>query len=319
MNLQLRRQLDSITQKNAVFSVLVKEDLSWIEILTALSYYDERIGQHNKLNMSGLFTKERLFELEAYGVDYNHIDNEGSHFLLAFLNARETKNITLSQEALEYLIQKTQNIYRCNHIGENILFSLVDYAYSGLEGKDFFHLIKKYPTDLHIQTKRGHNLFNKAILIDAPYEIKQFFIQEKLSLKHLDSNGFSLLHHGFSLSYNRYNIEIFNHLIQYIDPTIKNKFNTHLLGFWLDIALDENTDKHTCKKATSWLTHFVLCVQEHRYALEAKDNIYEFMEAEQYRFEQITPNFKPVLLQLRQEQLENKLVEKASVSLKRKI
>lgn len=307
-------------EKEEIFSRVTKDSYFWHEIIEKMSFYIQSNYADPQYLKNVFITKDDFQQLEALNIDFNYKDNLGNNFLRFIFENRSHKYIELSflDKAIEYIIDKIDNIYALNNNDEHLLFSMIEPSNAGLHGEDFFKFINKFPEfDLHQKNRRGQNLLNKAIFSNSDESIINYFIKNNLSIDHIDSNGNNLISNMIFSSYNKQNIDLFDYLFDKNDITIISKFNDNILDLWIN-QIKRNPEYHGAKQAVKWINHFLKNCAHRQLTPEYKHNIFTYLDKNMSNFynisEKTTNNAQLAFSTLLSQKIDNELNAKAKSS-----
>jgi hypothetical protein len=160
-------KLLALKKEDKFFSTALKaNELDWNGIMECLEIF-----KYDHPSFKGKFPNSiefvsTLSHLEKLGLDYNSLDTYGNKFLDYVFEIKKSQGTskirTVSEESLDYIVKKTDNIYYLNALNQNILFNFVE-GYSGFTGKEFLKYAKEYNFDLNQIDIYGKTVFHYAI------------------------------------------------------------------------------------------------------------------------------------------------------------
>ena len=306
--------------KDEIFYRATKDSYFWHEIMEKLSFYINSNYKDPK-SFKNVFTSSIDFkQLEELKINYNYKDNLGNNFLRFIFENCHNRYIELAflNNALDYIIEKTDDIYYLNNNNENLLFSMIEPRNAGLNGEEFFKFIKRFPKfDLHQKNKLGQNLINKAIFLQSDENIINYLIENNLSINHIDNNGNNLISNMIFSSYNKQNISLFNYLFDKNDITLVSSFEENALDIWLK-QVKRDKLSHSGKQAVKWINLFLTNCIEKDLSYEYRTNILDYIENNYEKISNVSSNtclnIKKAKSTLLSRNLETNLISKPSSS-----
>lgn len=259
--------IDDLQDASKLFSILIQPTYRgdhpyWTDIWNGFKYFTKNKDQSLFDNVFGsmyFHDNQKLKALENFGLDYNHRDAGGNNFFQYVMGlSRSNKDEPqFRSKALEYIIDKTEDIYKPNHFNRNVLFDMLSYSIAGMDGKDFFAFIQKYPDfDIHLVDKAGKNLIFQALLINGPFPIIDYFIKNGVSLTQVDNDNHNLLHMFLSFGQNENNIKLFDMIFESVESIAhKSKYGDSAIEFFISCSTDIEIHKETRDQYNFWTKH----------------------------------------------------------------
>lgn len=279
-----------LDEEKAVFQTIIYNqgdhqyrELYWSDIIEAIyDYY--QYNEFTKGTFPKYFYSEQAFQcLENVGLNYNYIDRRGFNFLHYFLDTLDNRAnhsvYAFSDMMLDYVLDKTKNIYHLNNNQENILFSMINVSLAGIKGEKLDAFLKKYPNfDLNQKNIHGINILDKA-LQNSLTEVATHLIEEyKIDYQHTNVKGQNLLRHFLFLSANKDNFQLFDFLTTHLDTqSITEKKG--LIDTWLSWAEKDAKVHHSSQRqCIKWIIHVMKRATEGRLSLNIDVKTTQYLE-----------------------------------------
>lgn len=302
-------QIQELSNENEVFQQIVKDNkraLYWHEIIDIV----ENIQAHTQFCndfSKRLYLPKNFLSLEKIGIDYNYLDATGNNFLQYALHEKshiKSRNLSCSEEAIEYIISKTSDVYNINSYGQHILFDMITISNAGVKGEDFFNIIKKFPDfNLHQIDKSGKNLLNYVFIGSVHKAIVEFLLEQNLSTTHIDNDGHNMLHNFCFSQYKEFNKKLFAQFLLENDICYNDKWNNNCLITWMkSIHYDQD------ENAVDWLLYTIKLLDEGLYLKKADttNNLYEIFKKNTIDLRPVKNFVSQLHCQLLDEKLNNK-------------
>lgn len=256
---KLIKQLKLVKSEKEVFSVITQEgEFSWDDIFEGFKLYKEI---NHKTLTQRYYSEDKIKELENMGLNFNHVDCYGDNFLLYAYRLKEESNdkkINFYGLVMDYIISKTENIYKKTNSNKCVLHSIMSWSTAGQNGKDFLSFVEKYPNfDFKEPDKQGKNLLHYALLKNAPVQIINFLIQKEVNLLAKDSNKNNMLNTFSLCAHSEETVAVFKYFLKILDVSNKNKWKSSCIKDWLEFCT--STGIQNKEMYQKWVTE--LCEQ----------------------------------------------------------
>lgn len=258
------REIRDLQDPSKLFGMLVEPDRRgdypyWTDIWHGIQHYRDF---NCKSNSEYFLSVEKLQEIEKLGLDYNHRDAAGNnffHYVIGLSLSRDrdkrVKEPVLSETVKKYVIDNTREIWQTNNYNRSILFELLSYSSAGVKGENFINYLSIYPElDIHIVDKSGRNLMFQALLNPAPFPVIDYLIDNGISLKQVDKEGFNLLHLFFSFNEGEEAEKLFNKIFEEVDNIAqKNRYRETFIDHFIECICSNEVHIDSRKKYNFWM------------------------------------------------------------------
>lgn len=258
MNSLILNQLLIENEKN-IFSLIAtpknNEYISWHDILEDF----KSLLPHKSIDKK-VFWGNDLHILDRFGFDIDHEDSYGNT-LLFYLFSNSNPDTYLSFETKD-ILKKTKKLYHKNGINETIIFLMArnlkqvnwEKTEDFISGQNLIEFIEKHPHfDLHQFTSLNRNLLNACMLNNTfPYKLFDYLIHNKLSVNHIDNDGYNLLNMFPLLHFNEKVSQYFVDLCQFNDISHTNKYKENSISTFTN-CLASKGQNHQQSSHIQWL------------------------------------------------------------------
>ncbi len=258
------REIRDLQEPSKLFEILTQPDRRgdypyWTDIWHGIQHYRDF---NCKSNSEYFLSVDKIKELENYGLDYSYRDAAGNNFLhycLGLSRSRNRENRVkepyIETPVEKYIIESTKEVWKPNNYNRNILFELLSYSSAGVKGEEFFNYVTSYPElDIHIIDKSGRNLMFQALMNPAPFPVINYLVENNISLKQVDKEGFNLLHVFISFNKGTEAKKLFGKIFEEIENIAqKNKYKETFIDHFIDCIGHKDVHKDSQEKYKYWL------------------------------------------------------------------
>jgi hypothetical protein len=255
------REIRDLQEPSKLFEILIEPDRRgdspyWKDIWNGIQHYIDFNGKYH----SRYFTKiEQLKEIEKFGLDYSYRDAAGNNFFqyimgIRLVGGKDDKEPRLENNVKEYVIENTKDIWKPNNYNRTVLFDLLSCSSAGIKGENFINYVSIYPElDIHIVDKTGRNLMFQALMNPAPFPLIDYLIDNGVSLKNVDKEGFNLLHLFFSFNKGEEAEKLFNKIFEEVDNIAqKNRYKETFIDHFIECICSNDVHIDSRKKYSFW-------------------------------------------------------------------